>query len=298
MPGACDSVNHFCKIVTTISGRSPQVCTCIFFADVFRFCFDFFCFYYTIKWKQTSICAVRVLLVQISWKCDHCDKVVFKGQFRAGVARVHLAAESSNGICANLCTTADDSDEGIARRKKYRAKIKELQDKKDEDKRKRLQQNRRLLKREAEVIVLSQKKKQRKTQPKLKVFLREQDNAAADVAVSQWALAHDIAPHAMQGPYWKMMNKKLASVGGTYTPMYPRKMYEKMLSALKKMAKVEVAKHLKHRPSVGRTVTGDAATKKVPLLNFLAHVPGKGVKLVQIHDCSEHMEAGGTKDAM
>ena len=94
------------------------------------------------------------------------------------------------------------------------------------------------------------------------------------------------------------MNKKLASVGSTYTPMYAKKMYETMLPQLQKMAKVEVTKHLKHRPTVGRTVTGDAATKKVPLLNFLVHVPGKGVKLLEIHDCSEHMEAGGTKDAM
>ena len=156
-----------------------------------------------------------------------------------------------------------------------------------------------MLKREAQAIAEGAKKKKKKTsQPKLKTFLREKDNTAADIAVAQWALAHDISPNAMQGPYWKLMNKKLASVGGAYKPMYPKKIFNKMLPELKKMAQVEVAKHLKHRPSVGRTVTGDAATKKVPLLNFLAHVPGKGVKLVKIHDCSEHLEAGGTKDAL
>ena len=246
------------------------------------------------------MCCVLLILIQVSWKCDHCEKIVFKGQFRCGVARVHLAAEKTNGICANLCTT-DDSEESVARRKKYRDKIKKLEDKRDADARKRLQQKYRLQKREAEVIAGSEKKKKKpspKRQPKLKTFLRDHDNRAADVAVAQWALAHDISPNAMKGPYWKLMNKKLASVGATYTPMYAKKVYEKMLPQLKQMARREVATHLKHRPSVGRTVTGDAATKKVPLLNFLAHVPGKGVKLVQIHDCSEHLEAGGTKDAM
>ena len=200
-----------------------------------------------------------------------------------------------------MCTT-DDSEESIARRKKYRDKIKELNDKKEANVRKRLQQTQRLQKREAEAIASSLKKKRKKTtqltQPKLPTFLRSQDNAAADVAVAQWALAHDIPPNSMKGPYWKLMNKRLASVGGTYKPMYSRKLYEKMLPQLKQMARREVATHLQHRPTVGRTVTGDAATKKVPLLNFLAHVPGKGVKLIQIHDCSEHMEAGGTKNAM
>jgi len=237
--------------------------------------------------------------MQISWQCDHCEKVVFKGQFRAGVARVHLAADKTNGICANLCTDRGEGSE--ARRQKYRKKIQALEVKRADERRKRLQQDQRLQKREASALAseaATKKKMKPKTQPKLKSFLRDKHNSAADIAVTQWALAHDIAPNAMQGPYWKMMNKKLASVGGTYTPMYAHKIWNKMLPELTQMAKSEVAAHLKHRPTVGRTVTGDAATKKVPLLNFLCHVPGKGVKLIAIHDCTAHMEAGGTKDAM
>ena len=64
------------------------------------------------------------------------------------------------------------------------------------------------------------------------------------------------------------------------------------------MAQEETAAHLKHRPTIGRTLTGDGATKQVPLINFLVHVPGKGVKLLKIVDCTDHLSAGGIKDAM
>ena len=64
------------------------------FVDVLLFsCFDHMC---------------CVLLIQVTWKCDHCGKIVFKGtQFKAQYARIHLAADQSNGLCSNLCT-ADD----------------------------------------------------------------------------------------------------------------------------------------------------------------------------------------------
>ena len=72
-----------------------------------------------------------------------------------------------------------------------------------------------------------------------------------------------------------------------------------MLPTLKSMAKDELSLHLKHAPNVGRTITGDGATKKgVPLLDFLVFVPGKGVALLEVNDCSEHIGEGGSKDAM
>ena len=128
--------------------------------------------------------------------------------------------------------------------------------------------------------------------------MRLNDGAAADLAVAQWAIAHDISPNAMKGPYWKHMNTKLARTSASYVPMNPQKMSKDLLPQLKEMADKEVATHLTHRPGIGRTLTGDGATKKVPLINFLVHVPGKGVKLLDITDCSEHMSEGGTKDAM
>ena len=80
--------------------------------------------------------------------------------------------------------------------------------------------------------------------------------------------------------------------------MYDRKMYEKMLPKLRQMATQEVSQHLKYRPQIGCTLTGDGATKGVPLINFLVHVPGRGVKLMSIVDCSAHLTEGGVKDAM
>ena len=60
MPHPCDSVNHFAKIVTTIAGKSPQVFTCILFADVFRLSFDFFCFVTQLSASQRAyvLCSV------------------------------------------------------------------------------------------------------------------------------------------------------------------------------------------------------------------------------------------------
>ena len=254
----CPSKHHFAKVITLVEGRPDK----------------------------------------ITWKCDHCGKHVMSGVFRSAYARIHLAAEKSNGLCANLCDSKDDHAHG--RQMQFRKLIADLTQKKKDRARKRKQQEARLEQREREIIIISSAKKKKKTttQPKLKDYMKANDAAAADYAVAQWAIAHDIAPNAMQGPYWRNMNKKLAKVSPTYSPMYPHKVNKDMLPKLKKMATRELEEHLRHRSTVGRTLTGDGATKKVPLINFLLHVPGKGVNLVDIIDCSEHMSEGGTKDSM
>ena len=252
----CPSRNHFAKVVTAVTGRPEK----------------------------------------ITWKCDHCGKHVISGVFKAAYARIHLAAEKSNGLCSNLCDATDDHATG--RQEQFRKLIKHLQQRKTEKIRKRKQQQARLDMRDADAAAISSKKKKRSCQPKLKEFLRVNDADAANYAVAQWAIAHDIPPNAMQGVFWKNMNKKLAKVAPSYTPMYPRKVFSEMLPKLKEMAKREVKAHLAHRPSIDRTLTGDGATKQVPLINFLVYVPGKGVKLLSVTDCSDHMSEGGTKDAM
>lgn len=136
------------------------------------------------------------------------------------------------------------------------------------------------------------------TQPKLKDLLKAADCSAADFAVAQWAIAHDIPANALSGIYWKNLTKKLTSVSASYKPMNPQKLQNKMLPLLKEMAESEQKSHLTHQPDAGRTLTGDGATKKVPLINFLVHVPGKGVTLLDVKDCTGHMAEGGTKDAL
>ena len=64
------------------------------------------------------------------------------------------------------------------------------------------------------------------------------------------------------------------------------------------LALQEQKETLTHDPSMGRTLTGDGATKKVPLINFNVHVPGKGIALAAVIDCTEHMAEGGTKDGL
>ena len=61
--------NHFTKCVTTVEGKPPQV----------------------------------------TWQCDHCGKHVITGKFNAARARIHLAANYTTKLCANLCTSSDDN---------------------------------------------------------------------------------------------------------------------------------------------------------------------------------------------
>ena len=135
-------------------------------------------------------------------------------------------------------------------------------------------------------------------QPKLQDLLKAADCSAADFAVAQWAIAHDIPANALSGIYWKNLTAKLMNVSASYVPMNPQKLQRTMLPLLKEMAHAEQKTHLAHQPEAGRTLTGDGATKQVPLVNFLVHVPGKGVTLLDVKDCSGHMAEGGTKDAL
>lgn len=80
--------------------------------------------------------------------------------------------------------------------------------------------------------------------------------------------------------------------------MNRHKLIQRVLPELKKMADDDLKRVLKHQPDVGRTLTGDGATKGVPLINFLVHVPGKGVSLLGVTDCSAHMSEGGIKDSL
>lgn len=237
--------------------------------------------------------------IKVTWKCDHCGEHVISGKnFKPAYARIHLAAESTNGLCSNLCTATDDHAEG--RQTQFRKLIKDLKEKKAELSRKRKQQQMRLEEREKDAsAVMAKSKNKRMKQPLLKDLLKSNDCSAADLAVAQWAIAHDIPAHALRGIYWKNMSKKLAQVpSACYTPMNPQKLHKVMLPLLKQMAGMKQKTHLAHAPESGRTLTGDGATKKVPLINFLVHVPGKGVTLLDVKDCTGHMGEGGTKDAL
>ena len=164
---ACPSKDHFAKCITEVEGRPTK----------------------------------------ITWKCDHCNQHVISGdKFKPAYARIHLAAENTNGLCANLCTSKDDHAQG--RRMQFRKLIKELEDKKKTTARKRKQQSMRLQQRLDTIT----KNKRAKMQPKLKDVLKVNDTAAADLSVGQWAFAHDIPANVLSGIYWKQVNSKLSQV--------------------------------------------------------------------------------------
>lgn len=260
MPGkdCCPSKNHFAKVTIVVEGRPNK----------------------------------------FTWKCDHCNKHVMSGNFRAATARVHLAALQRNGLCSNLCDATDDAAE--SRRLEFRALIQKKDQKRQEKARKRKWQSTRLQEQEdAEVKILNKKKKKMLRQPKLQDLVKSNNSAAADLAVAKWAFAHNIPPNTMQGPFWKRMNAKLQCVAPSYSPMHPKKLVDVMLPLLRQEAEDQFKANMRHRKDVGRSLTGDGATKQhTPFINFLVNTPGKGTDLVDIVDCTEHMSAGGTKDAL
>ena len=233
--------------------------------------------------------------VKYTWKCDHCGDHVFAGPlFKSAYARIHLAADRTNGLISKLCKATDDHAE--SRKLQFRKLIKELDEEKKARTRKRKQQQMRMQEQIHAVAEALGKKK--KVQPTLDDVLKVGVDVEADVAVAQWAIAHDIPANALKGPFWKTMNDKLSKVASTYKPVYPKKLKNILLPMLKKRVIQNQGVVLKHQPGAGRTLTGDGATKGVPLINFLVHVPGKGITLLEVTDCTKHMATGGVKDAM
>jgi len=84
-------------------------------------------------------------------------------RFKAAYVRIHLTAETSNGLCSNLCPATDDHAAG--RRDQFRKLIKSLKEKKATLSRKRKQQDMRLAQRQRDAAKTAAKKK-KKTQPK------------------------------------------------------------------------------------------------------------------------------------
>ena len=80
----CESKYHFTKCVTNVEGRPNKV----------------------------------------TWKCDHCGQHVISGKFKSDRARIHLAAEKTNGMCVNLCKANDDH--ARSRQEQFRKLIKDL----------------------------------------------------------------------------------------------------------------------------------------------------------------------------
>ena len=235
---------------------------------------------------------------RVRWKCDHCEEFVFNGkQFRSRAARVHLAADKTDGTCSKLCTATDVK--AVERRLEFQQLIAKLLDESKAKARKRKQEESQVKAAEVEILGNLNKKKRKTKQCTLGDLFKGNEAKAADIAVAEWAIAHDIPANALSGIFWTTMNKKLAKVAPNYKPVNPQKLNKVLLPMLKEVAVARRQLNLSHAPTVGRTLTGDGATKrKVPLINFLVHIAGRGITLLDVTDCTDHMTAGGIKDAL
>ena len=127
----------------------------------------------------------------------------------------------------------------------------------------------------------------------------ESDNRTCDESVAKFIIANNIPPAVLESPEWKRMVTHLRNANSRWVATGRKKLTDKMLPAFKKRATKEMVAALKKNPKAGRTITGDGAKKaKTPLIDFLVFVPGAGVLLLDVIDCSLHLKQGGQKDGL
>ena len=83
-----------------------------------------------------------------------------------------------------------------------------------------------------------------------------------------------------------------------YKGPYRQKVFGPCLDRLHSKFKDEQQSFLADRKGFGRALTGDSATiMGTKFCNFLVHEFGKGVMLLNIHDCTARLQEAGTIDA-
>ena len=111
------------------------------------------------------------------------------------------------------------------------------------------------------------------------------DDAEADEAVASFLVGCDIAINNFDHCLFRKMLEKVAKAGPKWKCPNRKKVVEKIVPRLHARAKASCDELLKKNKQVGRTLTGDGATKRGrPLIDFLVQVPGSGVALLDVID--------------
>jgi hypothetical protein len=129
--------------------------------------------------------------------------------------------------------------------------------------------------------------------------IRKSNNAAAEMAIANFFHCQNIPDAVVECPEFKMLVRQCRLIDKDFVIPNSNKMGGELLDInFKNISSINKTNLLKEASVGGITFMGDGATiHRMPLLNVLATSGSIPPITVGIVDCTEHMAAGGKKDA-
>ena len=231
------------------------------------------------------------------WRCSFCGFKLGGRSLQCRRARIHLSGEASlrNGTISQLCNAAPDH---------IKKQFRELEINKratatlEEGQRKRARE---LLHASpqpnspANSAANKAKRSRQQTLPFIQVTSKDQ----VDDAWGRCFFGLDIAPNKIEHDLFKEAIAATACAQRGYKTPNRQKLFDTVLVRLFDGFIQEQKEFLRSHPGdYGRAITGDGATiMGIKFINFLVHHFGKGVMLMDIHDCTQRLQESGTIDS-
>ena len=121
----------------------------------------------------------------------------------------------------------------------------------------------------------------------------------ANVAIAHWILANDNAHNSAEDPLFARVVRHVQQCGTDFKPPSRYEIGGDLLDATYSSYYDEEKGRLMQESKIfGASLYGDGATiKGTPMINVLASTPSNPSFVIDVIDCTEHMQAGGKKDA-
>jgi hypothetical protein len=129
--------------------------------------------------------------------------------------------------------------------------------------------------------------------------IRKSNNAAAEMAIADFFHSSNIPDAVVECPEFKRLVRQCRLIDKDFVVTNANKMGGELLDInFQNISSMNKTNLLKEAPVSGMTFMGDGATIHcMPLLNILAMSGSTPPLTIGIVDCTEHMAAGGKKDA-
>lgn len=129
--------------------------------------------------------------------------------------------------------------------------------------------------------------------------IRKSNNAAAEMAIADFFHSSNIPDAVVECPEFKRLVRQCRLIDQDFVIPNSNKMGGELLDInFKNISSINKTNLLKEASVCGITLMGDGATiHRMPLLNILAMSGSTPPLTIGIVDCTEHMAAGGKKDA-
>ena len=129
--------------------------------------------------------------------------------------------------------------------------------------------------------------------------IRKSNNSRLQMAIADLIHCEGLAFAISESPRMMAVIRVARLVGNDFTPPSRRQVSGKLLTANYNNTREDNLRSINNdAETFGLTFMGDGATiKKLPLINVLCMAGSTLPVVLAINDCSEHIAAGGTKDA-